>query len=94
MKLSDGTKVTFKQDWTHGMQKAFDLAIFQESDQITAKGLYRAWEVTFPMVIASVEKNGNPVEYTTEWLEALPEKDYKLLRTEADKLAAADGEKK
>ena len=45
--FSDGTHVTLKPAWTHGTQKAFDLDLFQDGTDVTAKGLHAAYEAAF-----------------------------------------------
>src|SRR5436305_168111 len=88
IKLSDGTQVTLKPDWTHAIQKAFNLALFQDGQTVTAKSLFQAWEVAFSTVIEKIEKNGFAVEYNASWLDSLRERDYKKLQKAADSLDA------
>jgi hypothetical protein len=88
VKLSDGTQVTLKDVWTHAMQKAFDLTVFAETRDVTAKGLYAGWEAVFPMVIEKIEKGGQVTLYGPDWLGGIAEDDYRKLRAAADGINA------
>lgn len=93
VKLSDGTKVTLKESWSHGTQKAWELALFAESKEVTAKGLHAAWEAVFVRVIENIEKGTETITYSIDWLDSLKESDYKALRTAADGIDADADEK-
>jgi hypothetical protein len=77
--LSDGTRITLMPDWTHAMQKAFNHAIFAESERVTGQGTDAAGKAVFPPVIEAMEKGGKPLPYSLDWLDGLLKADYQTL---------------
>src|SRR5437870_517044 len=52
-----------------------------------------AWETVLPTMVLKVEKGGAAVECNAAWLDSLPEKDFKRIKTAVDGLVG-DGEEK
>src|SRR2546423_505846 len=93
IKLSTEESVHLKEKWTHRMEKDFDLHLFAESNVVTAKGLYAAHEAGLGHAIERIE-GPQPVTSSVEWLDALPEADYKLLQEALLQVRKGDGGKK
>src|ERR1051326_842882 len=91
--VSDGQKVTFKPCFTHKAERAFNEemsrdVMFERGDdgRLVAKkvpelNFDRAAEAALLVMIHSIEKGAETLECTRDWLDNLPERDYKKLTT-------------
>lgn len=97
IQLTSGFVVTFRTSYTHGMECAFKEALLkgmqlkQVGDEVVvedikADALDRAVEAVLALAIATISKDGQDTEYTRDWLLALPEKDFGLLKDQVDSL--------
>ena len=93
IKLSTGDTVQLKERWTHGMEKAFDLALFKDGGKATVKTAYEAYETVLPMLLEKIERGGATVEWSVGWLDDLPEPDYKLIVKTVDEISSLDKDK-
>lgn len=101
--LSDSSKVTFKPSYTHKAERSFNEemsrgVVFERDDQgkLVAKkvpelNFDRATEACLLVMIQTVEKGSETLECNQDWLDNLPEKDYrKLTAVLAEVKKAAD----
>ncbi|MGE0536637.1 MAG: hypothetical protein AB7O68_16825 [Pirellulales bacterium] len=101
--LSDGSKVTLKDKYTHKMAKAFaafayrsvvyepdDLGEMQVTRKVPKNDIDAAYEAVIALLVERVEKAGAEQPFSQAWLDELPPQDYDLLEAEA---IAIKGEK-
>ena len=103
--LSTGHTVHLRDQYTHRMECAFKEALtkgmqLRESggevivNDIKADALDRAVEAVFALLVDKIEKNGEPVPYSTDWLMDLPEKDFLHIKRKVDDIRSENEDKK
>lgn len=88
--LSTGEKVSLREKWTHKLQKIFNEKLFKDEDKLRSQYIVAAYEAVLPLVIDKIEPEK---PYTQEWLDELPQDDYKLLVKAVDEIGVKNDER-
>jgi hypothetical protein len=91
IKLSTEEKVHLKEKWTHKLQKTFDAELFRDSEKLRPENIVAAYEAVLPLVVERIEPDR---PYGQQWLDELPQDDYKLLVAAVDGISVTDAGKK
>ena len=100
--LSTGEKITFKERFTHKMQKAIFRAVNngvswkqnvetgEYEKDVPAENIEFQYEAVFPLIVERIEKDGKDALYSAEWLDEVLQTDYRALEDAVARIRNGD----